>query len=221
MSKVVHRQCTLCEAHCGITVTVEGSEVLRITGDPEHHLSRGYICPKAAALTDLYEDPDRLRAPVRRRPDGSWQQLGWDEALEFAASGLRGVAERHGRHAVANYLGNPGAHTWSVLAFVNLRLALGSRNSYSASSTDQLPQHVVATELYGNPVSIPIPDLDRTQHMLVIGANPAVSNGSVMTAPGVRDRLREIRRRGGRVVVVDPRRTETVKLADEHVQVRP
>jgi len=221
MSTTVHRQCTLCEAHCGISVEVEGSTVLRITGDPEHHLSRGYICPKAAALADLYEDPDRLRAPVRRRPDGSWEQIGWDEALAFAADGLRGVAERHGRSAVANYLGNPGAHTWSVLALVNLRLALWSRNNYSASSTDQLPQHVVATDMYGNPVAIPIPDLDRTSHLLVLGANPAVSNGSVMTAPGVRDRLRAIRQRGGRVVVVDPRRTETVKLADEHVQVRP
>ncbi len=221
MSTTVHRQCTLCEAHCGISVEVEGSTVLRITGDPDHHLSRGYICPKAAALTDLYEDPDRLRAPVRRRPDGSWEQIGWDEALEYASAGLRGVAERHGRHAVANYLGNPGAHTWSVLALVNLRIALWTRNNYSASSTDQLPQHVVATDMYGNPVAIPVPDIDRTDHMLVIGANPAVSNGSVMTAPGVRDRLRAIRGRGGRVVVVDPRRTETVKLADEHVQVRP
>ncbi len=221
MSTTVHRQCTLCEAHCGIKVEVEGSKVLRITGDPEHHLSRGYICPKAAALTDLYEDPDRLRAPVRKRADGSWEQIGWDEAIEYAASGLRAVAERHGRHAVANYLGNPGAHTWSVLAFLNLRLALWTRNSYSASSTDQLPQHVVATEVWGNPVSIPIPDPDRTMHMLIIGANPAVSNGSVMTAPGMRDRLRDIRRRGGKVVVIDPRRTETVKLADEHVQVRP
>lgn len=221
MSTTVLRQCTLCEAHCGVAVEVEGTKVLRITGDPGHHLSRGYICPKAAALTDLYEDPDRLRAPVRRRPDGSWEQMGWDEAIEYAAAGLRGVAERHGRRAVANYLGNPGAHTWSVLALINLRVALWSQNNYSASSTDQLPQHVVATELYGNPVAIPVPDIDRTAYMLVIGANPAVSNGSVMTAPGVRDRLREIRRRGGRVVVVDPRRTETVKLADEHVQVRP
>ncbi|MDO9409374.1 molybdopterin oxidoreductase family protein [Patulibacter sp.] len=220
MTTTVNRQCTLCEAHCGIRVEVDGRDVVRITGDPDDHRSQGYICPKAAALADLYEDPDRLRAPVRRTADG-WEQIGWDEAIAYASKGIRDVARRHGDHAVANYLGNPGAHTWSLLSFVVLRLAMASRNNYSVSSADQLPQHVVATEMLGNPVALPIPDIDRTTHMLVLGANPAVSNGSVLSAPGMRDRLRAITGRGGKVVVVDPRRTETTKLAAEHLQVRP
>ena len=220
MPTTVHRQCTLCEAHCGIRVETEGPEVLRITGDPDDHRSRGYVCPKSQALRDLYEDPDRLRAPVRRTADG-WVEMGWDEAIAFASAGLRRAAERHGRHAVANFLGNPGAHSWSIFSFLLLRIALSSRNNYSVSSADQVPQHAVATEMFGNPVALPIPDVDRTDHLLVIGANPAVSNGSILSAPGVRDRLRAIGERGGRVVVVDPRRTETAKLAAEHLQVRP
>ncbi|HEX5910222.1 MAG TPA: molybdopterin oxidoreductase family protein [Thermoleophilaceae bacterium] len=216
----VHRQCNLCEAHCGINVEVDGAKVVRITGDPEDEFSRGYICPKAAALADLYEDPDRLTRPVRRT-DGGWEEMEWDEALDFAAEGLRRVRDDHGRDAVATYLGNPGAHTWSVLSFLALRLVLGTSNNSSATSTDQLPQHLSSAEMFGNLAMFPIPDVDRTQHMLVLGANPAVSNGSIMSAPGVRDRLRGILGRGGTVVVVDPRRTETAKLATEHVQVRP
>jgi anaerobic selenocysteine-containing dehydrogenase len=137
----------LCEAHCGIDVEVEGDRVLRITGDAEDPLSKGYICPKAAALTDLYEDPDRLRKPVRRTPDG-WEEMEWDAALDYAAAGLRGVSERHGRDAVATYLGNPGAHTWSLLSFITLRLVLGTRNHCSATSTDQLPQHFTSGEMF-------------------------------------------------------------------------
>ena len=220
MPTTVHRQCNLCEAHCGINVEVEGAKVLRITGDPEDEFSRGYICPKAAALADLYEDPDRLTKPVRRTEDG-WQEMEWDEALDFAATGLRRVRDQHGRDAVATYLGNPGAHTWSVLSFLALRMVLGTSNNSSATSTDQLPQHLTSAEMFGNLAMFPIPDVDRTRHMLVLGANPAVSNGSIMSAPGVRDRLRGVLDRGGSVVVVDPRRTETAKLATEHVQVRP
>ena len=216
----VHRQCNLCEAHCGINVEVDGAKVLRITGDPEDEFSRGYICPKAAALADLYEDPDRLTKPVRRAGDG-WEEMEWDEALDFAADGLRRVRDDHGRDAVATYLGNPGAHTWSVLSFVGLRFVLGTANNSSATSTDQLPQHLTSAEMFGNLALFPIPDVDRTSHMLIFGANPAVSNGSLMSAPGVRDRLRGIVERGGTVVVVDPRRTETAKLATEHTQVRP
>jgi anaerobic selenocysteine-containing dehydrogenase len=216
----VHRQCTLCEAHCGIDVEVDGDRVVRITGDRDDPISRGYICPKAAALIDLYTDPDRLRRPVKRVGD-EWVQLGWDEALELAADGLRRVQRQHGRHAVANYIGNPSAHTMSILSVLPLRHVLGSRNNYSATSADQLPQHLTSAEMFGNLAMFPIPDLDRTDYIVVLGANPSVSNGSIMTAPGARHRLRAIIARGGTVVVIDPRRTETAELASEHISIRP
>src|SRR4051794_27700314 len=220
MPQTVHRQCTLCEAHCGINVEVEGDRVLRITGDPDDVMSQGYICPKAAALADLHEDPDRLRTPVKRVGE-EFVPIGWDEAIRLAADGLRDVQSRHGTHAVATYLGNPGAHSSAVLAATLLRKLLGTRNNYSATSTDQLPQHRTSHEMFGNFAFFPIPDVDHTQHMLVLGANPAVSNGSLMTAPGARHRLKAITERGGKVVVIDPRRTETVKHASEHIAVRP
>ena len=190
---VVHKQCTLCEAHCGINVEVDGDRVLRITGDPDDVFSKGYICPKAAALRDLHEDVDRLRRPVKRVGDG-WQEIGWEEALDLAAEGLRRVQDSYGRNAVATYLGNPGAHSMSVLSILPLRQVLGTHNNYSATSTDQLPQHLTCGEMLGNVALFPVPDVDRTDHMLVIGANPSVSNGSLMTAPGARHRLRGDRR---------------------------
>jgi anaerobic selenocysteine-containing dehydrogenase len=220
MPRTVHRVCTLCEAHCGIRVEVEDDRVLRISGDPDDVMSRGYICPKAAALADLHADPDRLRTPVKKVGD-AFVPIGWDEALALAADGLRGVRDRHGKDAVATYLGNPGAHSSAVIAATLLRKLLGSRNNYSATSTDQLPQHRTSHEMFGHLALFPVPDIDRTDYMLVLGANPAVSNGSLMTAPGARHRLRDISARGGRVVVIDPRRTETVKHASEHVAVRP
>ena len=220
MGHTVHRQCTLCEAHCGIRVEVDGRTVGRITGDPDDPLSQGYLCPKAAALADIYNDPDRLRRPVKR-VDDRFVEIGWDEALDLAAAGIRDLRDRHGADSVATYLGNPGAHSIGLLPFIGIRMLLRSANNYSATSVDQLPQHRVAHELFGSLAILPIPDIDRTSHMLLLGANPAVSNGSIMTAPGARHRLRAIRDRGGRVVVVDPRRTETVAHATEHVPVAP
>jgi anaerobic selenocysteine-containing dehydrogenase len=220
MAQTVYRQCTLCEAHCGIKVEVEGDRVLRISGDRDDVMSRGYICPKAAALADLHTDPDRLRRPVKRVGD-RFVEIGWDEALALAADGLRRVQEFHGTDSVATYLGNPSAHTSAVLAAGLLRRVLGSRNNYSATSVDQLPQYMSSHEMFGHFALLPIPDIDRTNYMLVMGANPAVSNGSIMTAPGARHRLTAIRNRGGKVVVVDPRRSETARHASEHVSVRP
>jgi anaerobic selenocysteine-containing dehydrogenase len=216
----VFRQCTLCEAHCGIAVEVDDGRVVRISGDPDDVMSHGYICPKAAALADIHADPDRLRRPVKRVGE-RFVEIGWDEALTLAADGLRAVQDRHGRDAVATYLGNPGAHSSAVLAGLLLRRLLGSANNYSATSADQLPQHRTSYEMFGHYALLPIPDVDRTDHMLILGANPAVSNGSIMTAPGIRDRLKAIRARGGKVVVIDPRRTETAKHASEHIQIRP
>jgi anaerobic selenocysteine-containing dehydrogenase len=220
MTETVYRQCTLCEAHCGIQAEVDGDRVLRITGDPDDVLSRGYICPKASALIDLHRDPDRLRRPVKRVGD-RFVEIDWEEALTLAADGLKRVQDRHGADAVATYLGNPGAHSASVLASVLVRRLIGSRNNYSATSVDQLPQYMSSYEMFGHYLVFPIPDIERTQYMLMFGANPAVSNGSLMTAPGVRDRLKAIRARGGKVFVIDPRRTETAKHASEHVAIRP
>jgi anaerobic selenocysteine-containing dehydrogenase len=220
MADTIYRQCTLCEAHCGIQVEVEGGRVLRISGDPQDVLSQGYICPKAAALTDVLDDPDRLRRPVRR-VGGRFVEIGWDEALDLAADGLRRVQDRHGADAVATYLGNPGAHSSGVFAAALVRKLMRTRNNYSATSADQLPQYMSSYEMFGHYLVLPVPDIERARHMLVIGANPAVSNGSLMTAPGVRDKIRAIRARGGKVVVIDPRRTETAKHASEHVPIRP
>ncbi|TMK97180.1 MAG: molybdopterin oxidoreductase family protein, partial [Actinobacteria bacterium] len=157
MPQTVHRQCTLCEAHCGIDVEVDGDRVLRITGDAQDPISRGYICPKAAALADLYEDPDRLRRPVRR-VRSEWVPIGWDEALDLAADGLRRIQREHGPDAVATYFGNPSAHTMAALSGLTLRHVLGTRNNYSATSSDQLPQHLTSAEMFGNLALFPVPD---------------------------------------------------------------
>jgi anaerobic selenocysteine-containing dehydrogenase len=220
VTQTVYRQCTLCEAHCGIQVEVEDNRVVRISGDPDDVLSHGYICPKAAALADVYSDPDRLRRPVKK-VDGRFVQIGWSEALDLAAAGMRRVQERHGTDALATYIGNPPAHSSGIFAAALLRKLLGTSNNYSAASTDQLPHYMSSFEMFGHFFILPVPDIERTQHMLLIGANPAVSNGSLMTAPGIRDRLKAIRQRGGKVVVIDPRRTETARHASEHVAVRP
>ncbi|HTY33448.1 molybdopterin oxidoreductase family protein [Mycobacterium sp.] len=220
MATTVHRQCTLCEAHCGINVEVEGRTVLRIAGDHDDAMSRGYICPKATALADIYEDPDRLRRPVKRAGD-RFVEVGWDEAFELAAGGLRRIIERDGRDAVATYLGNPGAHSSGIVPMIAIRALLRSANNYSALSVDSLPQHRCSHEMFGSLAILPIPDIDRTSYMLMFGANPAVSNGSGMAAPAAGRRLRAICERGGRVVVVDPRRTETAAHASEHVSIRP
>lgn len=213
--------CPLCEAMCGLLVETDGGRVTSIRGDADDPFSRGHLCPKAVALQDLHEDPDRLRQPLVKR-DGRFVPVSWGEALDVAARGLRAVQRRHGRDAVATYAGNPTVHSVGASLFLPFLLrALGTRNRYSATSVDQLPHHVAAATMFGHPLLIPIPDLDRTQHLVIIGANPLASNGSLMTAPDVARRLKAIRARGGRVVVVDPRRTETAQAADAHHFVRP
>lgn len=221
MSQPHFATCTLCEAICGIVVETEGDRVVSIRGDADDPFSRGHICPKAAALKDLHEDPDRLRRPVRR--DGTaWRELGWDEAFDLVAARLREVQAHHGRDAVAVYQGNPTVHSLGAMLFAPpLVRALRTRNRFSATSTDQLPQMLAAWAMFGHQLFLPIPDLDRTDHLLIFGANPVVSNGSLMTAPDVARRLSAIVERGGRVVVVDPRRTETARIASAHHFVRP
>ena len=196
-----------------------------IRGNPADPLSRGYICPKGVSLADVHADPDRLRAPVRRvgtGADAEWVEIGWDEALDRVADGLARAINEHGRNAVGVYLGNPNAHSLGSathgLAMVKM---LRTRNRFSASSVDQIPHQLVAWQLYGHQLLLPIPDIDRTSYFLVFGANPMASNGSLMTVPDFPNRLRALKARGGRMVVVDPRRTETAKVADEHLFIRP
>ncbi len=207
---------------CGISIEVEGPRILSIRGDRDDPFSRGHICPKAAALQDIHEDPDRLRQPVRRRPGGGFERIGWDEAFAEVADKLRSIQDRRGRNAVGVYVGNPTVHNYGSLLFaIPLLKALKTRNLYSATSVDQLPHHLAALEMFGHLLLLPVPDLDRTDHLLILGANPAVSNGSLMSAPDVAKRLAAIRARGGEVVLVDPRRSETAKLADRHHFIRP
>ena len=216
-----HRTCTLCEAMCGLVITTDGERVTDIRGDADDPLSKGHICPKAVALQDVHTDPDRLRHPMRRIGD-RWERIGWDEALALAVDGLRRVQRTHGREAVAAYVGNPTVHSLgAMLTIPDLLRALGTKNRYSATSVDQLPAHVAAMQMFGHALLIPVPDLDRTDHLLMFGANPAASNGSLMTAPGVMERLAAIRARGGRVVVIDPRRSETAAAATAHHFITP
>lgn len=219
--RTVHRICTLCEATCGVNVHVEGGQVLRIEGDRDDPFSRGFVCPKVWGMKALHDDPDRLRRPLRRT-DLGFVEIGWDEAFRLAIEGLSRVRTQHGSDAIATYLGNPSAHSLHAMVYGPvLQRALGTKQRYSASSADQLPKMLSAAAMFGGGLTIPVPDLDRTSYLLVLGANPAVSNGSLMTAPDVPRRLREVRARGGRVVVIDPRRTETAELADEHHFIRP
>jgi anaerobic selenocysteine-containing dehydrogenase len=216
-----YAQCMLCEALCGLEVEHDGSRVLKIRGDAQDPFSQGHICPKGVALAELQNDPDRLRHPLVKRGE-RFEEIGWEEALDLAAGRLAEVQRRHGRDAVATYFGNPAAHSYSAILFYQLLMdALGTRNRYSANSVDTLPRFLTSYELYGNQVQLPVPDLDRTDYFLVLGANPIVSNGSAMTAPDVSGRLRRLRERGGRLVVIDPRRTETADVADEHHFIRP
>ena len=226
MRRTAFRACNLCEAICGLAIELErvqdGTErVVSIRGDERDPLSKGHICPKAVALQDVYDDPNRLKRPLKRVGD-AWTEIGWDEAFDLVASSLKSVQERHGRDAVGVYQGNPSVHnSGTMLTAPGFVKALSTRNRFSATSVDQLPHHLAALTMFGHPLLMPIPDVDRTDLMLILGANPIASNGSLMTAPGMRDRLKSIQSRGGRIVVIDPRRTETALVADEHHFIRP
>ena len=213
--------CPLCEATCGLRIETDNGNVESIRGDDEDVFSRGFICPKAHGLKALHEDPDRLRQPLVRR-DGELREASWAEAWQAVEDGLAPLLEQHGRNAVAVYLGNPSAHNLSANVYAPVFLkALGSQNIYSASTVDQMPKQVAAGLMFGAMLSVPVPDLDRCEHLLVLGANPLVSNGSLMTSPNARGRIRAIRERGGKVVVIDPRRSRTADEADEHHAIVP
>lgn len=220
--RIVHRTCPLCEATCGLEITVGANEqIVRIRGDRDDVFSKGFICPKGSTLKQLHEDPDRLRAPLMKR-NGVHVEVTWAEAWQAVHDGLTGVIERHGRGALSAYVGNPNAHNLGAATFNSVWLkSMGSRNFFSASTVDQIPKHVAGGLMFGTPQSIPVPDLDRTDYLLMLGANPYASNGSLCTAPDFPGRLSAIRERGGKVVTVDPRRTKTADASDEWVPIRP
>ncbi|MCB0921220.1 MAG: molybdopterin-dependent oxidoreductase [Actinobacteria bacterium] len=213
--------CPLCEATCGLELTLEGEQVVAVRGDAEDVFSRGFVCPKGVAIGDLHHDPARLRTPMVR--DGSGlREATWDEAFERIREGLQDVVGESGPNAVAVYLGNPNSHNvTSTFYLPALVRALGTRYRFSASTVDQMPQQVALGLMYGTELSVPVPDIDRTDLFVVIGGNPLVSNGSLMTVPDMPGRVRALRARGGRMVVIDPVRTRTAAAADEHLAIRP
>lgn len=215
-----YRTCNLCEAMCGIQITVEDDKITSIKGDAEDSFSRGHICPKAIALKDLYEDPDRIRTPMER-VNGQWRELTWKEAFDKVASRIQALQAEHGNDALGVYLGNPNVHnTGSLLMSGGVLRALKTKNKFSATSVDQLPHHIVSWKLFGHQLRIPVPDIDHTDHFLMFGANPLASNGSIMSVADVKQRLKDVSKRG-KLVVVDPRRTATAEQADAHHFIRP
>jgi anaerobic selenocysteine-containing dehydrogenase len=217
------RICPFCEATCGLTLEVDdvAATVVGARGDRDDVFSAGYICPKGASFGELDGDPDRLTRPLVRR-DGDLVEVGWDEAFAAAAAGLGAVLAEHGGSSVAVYAGNPNAHTIAGALYVPLIIrGLGTRQVYSASTLDQMPKHVALGLLFGNPMAFTVPDLDRAEHLVVIGANPLVSNGSIATAADFGGKLKAMKKRGGRLTVIDPARTRTAELADRHVAPRP
>jgi anaerobic selenocysteine-containing dehydrogenase len=221
-NRTVFRTCPLCEATCGLEITVNPQEqVVRIRGDQKDVFSHGFICPKGSTLKQLHEDPDRLRKPLVKR-DGKHVEVSWEEAWQVVNDGLMGVIERHGRGALSAYLGNPNAHNLGPQLFSAVMLrSMGSRNVFSASTVDQVPKHVAGGLMFGTPQSIPVPDVDHTDYLMMLGANPYASNGSLCTSPDFPGRIQAIRARGGKVVVVDPRRTKTAEESDEWISIRP
>lgn len=221
-NRTVFRTCPLCEATCGLEISVSPQEqIVRIRGDKDDVFSHGFICPKGSTLKQLHEDPDRLRKPMVKR-DGIHVEVTWDEAWKEVERGLMGVIERHGRGALSAYLGNPNAHNLGPQLFSGVMLrSMGSRNIFSASSVDQIPMHVAGGFMFGTAQHIPVPDIDHTDYLLMLGANPYMSNGSLCTAPDYPGRIQAIRARGGKVVVVDPRRSKTAENSDEWVSIRP
>jgi anaerobic selenocysteine-containing dehydrogenase len=224
---VHHRACHLCEAICGLRIETDGERILSIKGDPDDPLSRGHICPKAVALQDIHNDPDRLRGPLQRVRGApgeadTWQDISWEQALNATAQRLVEIVQRDGVDALGVYLGNPTVHNYGMMTHQkNLFRHFHTRNRFSATSVDQLPHHLASLWLFGHKSLFPIPDIDRSEYFLMLGANPIASNGSIWTVPDVRKRIKALRKRGGKLVVVDPRLTETAELASEHLYIRP
>lgn len=219
--KTHHRACHLCEAICGLEIKTQGEEILSIKGDKNDPVSQGFICPKATAIADIHNDPDRLRMPHKRIGD-DWIEISWDEAIELAAQKLVETQQTHGNDSVGFFAGNPGVHNYGNLTHgPAFRRAVKTKNHYSATSLDQLPHQLTSWAMYGHQFALPIPDVDHTDLMVIMGGNPLASNGSIMTMPNAPKRLKAIKERGGKLVVIDPRRSETAEIASQHMFIKP
>lgn len=215
------RTCNLCEAMCGLEIQLKNQKIVAVLGDKQDTFSRGHICPKAVGLQDIHEDPNRLRQPLKRNGN-QWESISWEEAFDETIAQLQKIQKKYGKNSVATYLGNPNVHNYGSILFAPaFLLTLGTKNRFSATSVDQLPHMLAALLMFGHQLNLPIPDIDHTQFLLIMGANPAASNGSLMSAPDILKRIKEIRGRGGKVVVIDPRRSETAQVADQHFFIRP
>ena len=216
-----YRTCHLCEAMCGLEIKTEGTSILSIKGDKQDPFSRGHICPKAVAIKDIHEDPDRLKRPLKKTPNG-WKEISWEAAFEEVISRIQDVQAKYGTHAVGIYQGNPSVHNLGTALFAsNFVRSLKTPNRFSATSVDQLPHHLAALGMFGHAGLMPVPDIDRTDLWIIMGGNPLVSNGSIMTAPDIGNRMRAIQKRGGKIITIDPRFTETAAKADQHLFIKP
>lgn len=221
MTETHFRTCTLCEALCGLEIKHDHGKVISVKGNPNDILSQGHICPKGVAIQDLHSDPDRLRTPVKRVGD-KWEEISWDEAFDLTAQNLVAVQKQHGNDAVAFYWGNPVVHNFGAfMSASKIRKCLKTKNNFTAASVDTLPSELVQYLMYGSMFLYTVPDIDRTDYMLILGANPAVSNGSLWSAGDIKKRMKDLASRGGKIVLIDPRRTETAKLASEHHFIKP
>lgn len=219
--RTAHRICPFCEACCGLTLTIEDDRVTRVRGNEADVFSQGYICPKGVAITDLHEDPDRLRQPLIKR-DGKFVEATWDEAFAEIDRRMAPLLAGGDKDAFAITLGNPAAHKIGLLLYGSrLAKALGTRNIFSASTLDQMPKQLSCGLMFGHWLSVPVPDIERTELMVILGGNPIASNGSMWTVPDFRGKAKALKARGGRLIVIDPRRSETADLADQHLFIRP
>ena len=213
--------CRICEACCGMVATVEDGRVTKLRADKENPFSQGYVCPKGPAYLDVQNDPDRVLHPLRRRPDGTFEPVTWDDALDDIGRRLKALLDAHGSESIGWYVGNQIAFNYSAFFWITgFMAAIRSPHLYTAASVDINNRWAASAALYGNPLTNPVPDLEGNDFLFLVGTNPFVSHGSMWSVPRIREKLLALQKRGGRIVVVDPRRTETAD-AFEHLPVRP
>ncbi len=221
-TKKHYRVCNLCEAMCGLEIEHDDQKVIAVKGDKKDPFSKGSLCPKGALIHKVHEDPDRLKTPLLKKEDGSWEEISWKKAFDIVGEKINAIREEHGDDAVALYLGNPTVHNFGMMLFSGeLRRSLRTKNFFSPTTMDQLPHHFIGYHMFGHAFNMPIPDVDRTDFFIMFGANPIASNGSIMSGCGPVEKIKAIQQRGGKVVLFDPRATETSRVVDEHHFIKP